>query len=441
MTEEQRKTAIQAMEAAVGAQHVSDDTARYSIDGLRPEFVVLPGTVEELSKTLASASQHELAVAPWGGGTRIGLGNALNRLDAVVDLSRMGQMTQHNPADLTCTVEAGIPVATLQKTLAKHGQFLPVDPPLPGRATIGGTLAVGTGGPLKWQFGSIRDLIIGMKVVQADGTLVKSGGQVVKNVSGYDMARLHVGAIGTLGVIAEVSLRLTPLPQHEVTVIAGFETGRQCHEAARDTFHSHVLPLALVSFNPEARARLEIQGGDSPHLLAVRLAGRPMTLKRQVDECTSLYRRAGAATVVKLDDTESAAVWRQAADFGLDDKTTPLLTARASVPPAEVPGLADALERASENGPLRPAIVSQPGYGTVAVHWFGEDAAVDKLQRARQAVHQADGRMIVERCPIDVKSQLDVWDEVGEPLATMRRMKNQYDPKGVLNPGRFAGRI
>ncbi len=180
------------MEAAVGAQHVSDDTARYSIDGLRPEFAVLPGTVEELSKTLASASQHELAVAPWGGGTRIGLGNALNRLDAVVDLSRMGQMTQHNPADLTCTVEAGIPVATLQKTLAKHGQFLPVDPPLPGRATIGGTLAVGTGGPLKWQFGSIRDLIIGMKVVQADGTVVKSGGQVVKNVSGYDMARIHV---------------------------------------------------------------------------------------------------------------------------------------------------------------------------------------------------------------------------------------------------------
>ena len=192
----------------MGSNRVSDVVADHRIADATPEVVVSPESVEELGLLMAEANESGLAVAPWGGGTRTDLGNAISRLDVVADLSKLDSLIEHNPADLTCTVQAGIQVAALQGVLAKQGQFLAVDPPLPGRATIGGTLATGVTGPLKSQLDHPRDLVIGMKVVQADGNLVKSGGQVVKNVTGYDMARLHIGGLGTLGVIAEVSVTL-----------------------------------------------------------------------------------------------------------------------------------------------------------------------------------------------------------------------------------------
>ena len=219
-----------AMERALGAESLSNDPAGYSIDGLHPKVVVVPNNPQQLSQAMSAAWEEGMAVAPWGGGTRMQLGNAIRRLDVIVDLSRLNRVVQHNPADLTVTVEAGITLTSLQQGLAEHGQLLALDPPLPDRASIGGTLAARVSGPLRWQYGNARDLVLGMKVVQADGMVTKSGGQVVKNVSGYDMARLHVGGLGTLGIISEVSFKLTPLPRNQATVLAAFDSGRRCIE-------------------------------------------------------------------------------------------------------------------------------------------------------------------------------------------------------------------
>ena len=161
---------------------------------------------------MSIATEHGLSVSPLGGRTRTGLGNPPELLHLAIETTGLDQVLAHNAADLTATVEAGITVSRLQTVLAEHGQFLAIDPPLPDRATIGGTLAVGWSGPMTWQNWSPRDIGIGMRTVMADGTITKSGGQVVKNVSGYDMARMHIGALGTLGIIAEVSFKLTPLP-------------------------------------------------------------------------------------------------------------------------------------------------------------------------------------------------------------------------------------
>ena len=186
------------IERGAGATKISEDIADHRVDGLCPSVVALPQTVPELSQIIAVASEANLAITPWGGGTRLELGNKIERLDVVVGLSGLRRVVQHNPADLTATVESGITLGELQKKLTQQGQFLPLDPPLPDRATVGGSLATRTSGPLKWQFGNPRDFVIGMKVVQADGKVTRSGGQVVKNVSGYDMARLHIGGLGTL---------------------------------------------------------------------------------------------------------------------------------------------------------------------------------------------------------------------------------------------------
>ena len=182
---------------------------------------------------------------------------------------------------------------TLQRTLAERGQLLAVDPPLPDRATVGGTLATAASGPLRWQYGHVRDLVIGLKVVQADGTSTKSGGEVVKNVSGYDMARLHIGALGTLGVITEVSFKLTPLPRRQASVLAAFDSFGPAAEAALSVFHGHVAPLAVTLFGPRAVLRLGLDGADGKALLAVRVGGRTRTLERQIRSAMTFPRAVG----------------------------------------------------------------------------------------------------------------------------------------------------
>ena len=438
---------LKAMEQTLGPEHVASDAIEYSIGGLRPRAVMFPKGIQDLGDALTTAWEDDLAVAPWGGGTRTELGNLLRRLDVVVDTSHLNRVVQHNPADLTLTVEAGITLAALQKILVEHGQFLALDPPLPDRATIGGTLATGVSGPTKWQYGNPRDMVIGMKVVQADGKVIKSGGRVVKNVSGYDMARLHIGGLGTLGVIAEASFKLTPLPRNETTLVAAFGSSQQCLETGLSIFNSDVLPLALSSFDRCANEQGEMVSLDGDHFLAIRLGGRPLTLQRQVRECLSLCHLGGAATVEPLDEAWAVTLWRRVADFGWDERTLPVMAGRISIPPAKIPELARALERSGRSEDLRAAIISHHGYGTMLVHWFadGDDVTIERLSKvlsdARDAVHAVGGRMVIERCPSDVKPRFDVWDDVGEALAIMRRLKEQYDPKGILNPGRFVGGI
>lgn len=445
MTTEELGNTRETMEQAVGATNISDDVARYTIDGLQPAVAVFPTSTGELSQAVAAASAKKLAITPWGGGTRIELGNSLQRLDAVIDLSRMNSVVEHNPGDLTCIVEAGISMTSLQEALAGHKQYLTLDPPLPDRASIGGILATGTGVPLMWQFGNMRDLVIGMKVVQADGAVTQSGGQVVKNVSGFDMSRLHIGAVGTLGIIAEVSFRLSPIPDGQTTLVATFENSQQCQETGFKAFHSDVVPLEMVTVDQEAVKRAGLSAQDGANLLAFRLAGRPLTLERQTRECESLCRQGGAISVETLDEQAAGVLWRKITDFGWDENTRSVTMAHASVPPAGIPALHGRLADTATAGAPQASVITHPGYGTVTVHWFSQEdtrsteAASNAIARVREAVHEAGGRLIVDRCPVDLKRDLDVWDDVGDSLETMRRMKQQYDPDGVLSPGRSAG--
>ena len=425
----------------------SREAADYEVDGAVPLAVVTPGDVEELSQVVASASRHGVALAPWGGGTRTDLGNRPERLDAVVDMSALDRVVAHNPADLTGTFEGGMCFSALQQALGEHGQFLAVDPPLPERATVGGTLAVGAGGALKWQYWAPRDLVIGMKVVQGDGTVTKSGGQVVKNVSGYDMTRLHVGGLGTLGIICEVSFKLTPRPRVQKTVLASYETTGDSIRAALDVFQGDVMPLALATFDREAGLRMGAAGSERGSALAIRLGGRPMTVERQVRECRSACDRHDPSAVDVLEEAESADLWRGIADFGWAGEVRPTVGMRASVAPSQALGLTEALELIGPDEGHGPAVVSHPAHGTVSASWSGEagvpstKGALDIVQRARAAAHAHGGRAVVEQCPLEVKVGIDVWDDVGDTLDIMRRMKEQYDPNRTLNPGRFAGGI
>ena len=437
---------LEALQAA-GKVTGGEDAAAHQVDGVMPRHVVYPADVQSLARVLAVAAEKDLAVAPWGGGTRIALGNRPARLDLVVDLSGLDRIIEHNPADLTATAQAGTTLSALQTAFAAHGQFLALDPPLPGRATLGGTLATAVSGPLKWQYGSPRDTVIGMTVAQADGKLTKSGGQVVKNVSGYDMSKLHIGGLGTLGIIAKVSLKLTPLPPKQATVVAAFDAIERCFGAALDIFRSDVLALAITTFDHRADRLMGAVGSDDGHFLAIRLGGRPLTLERMLKETRSICAGRQPAWVEIMDEPESSPLWRSLADFGWDQATTPVMGVRAGVLPSRTPDLAAALSSIEGSEGLLPAILSHPAHGTVLAGWLSAEATPsdgvvsEVLRNTTAAVQELDGDMVVERAPADVKSSIDVWGGAGGQAAVFRGLKEQFDPKRLLNPGRFAGGI
>ena len=330
-----------------------ETTAEYAVDGKAPRVVARPASPQGISEVMAVANEHGLSVSPLGGRTRTRLGNLPESLDLAIDVTGVDQAPAHNAADLTATVEAGITVSRLQEILAEHGQFLAIDPPLPDRATIGGTLAVGWSGPATWQNWSPRDVVIGMRTVQANGTVTKSGGQVVKNVSGYDMARMHIGAMGTLGIIAEVSFKLTPLPARQATVLGAFDSHGNCLDAALDVFGSSLVPLAITTLHGEGIRALPDDSSAGHSYLAVRVGGRAKSVQRQTDDLAAIYRRSDAKAIQAVDDNDAASTWRRIGDFGWDDETTPSAGIRASVLPSDVSRLVGSVLSASDSHGLR----------------------------------------------------------------------------------------
>ena len=431
---------------AAGSPVASTNPEDYAIDGVSPSVAVRPANVEAVSAVMLEAHRAGAAVTPWGGGTRIALGNLPRRYDVALDMTGLDQIIAHNHGDLTATVQTGVTVAALRRALAEHGQFLPIDPPLPETATVGGTLAVGNSGPLKWQYGSVRDTVIGMKVVHADGVVTKSGGQVVKNVSGYDMARLHIGGLGTLAVIVEVSVKLTPLPHHETTVVASYDTAANAIRAALDIFEGDAVPLALMVIGPGPAASFGDLDAGACHL-AVRLGGRTRTVDRMVTEATAVARRQGAREVCELEGHAASSLWRRAADFGWDEATRPTVGVRASATPASVGRLWEAFQHQETAPAGRAALVCHPAHGVVQACWYhggaqlGVEAVRALIQTVREAVSSEGGNMVVETCPPSAKAGLDVWDDVGDQITVMRALKDQYDPERILSPGRYVGGI
>lgn len=418
----------------------------YAIDGVAPATAESPTSPEQLSEVLASSAAAGLAVSPVGGLTRVAIGRPPTRYDVALDLTGLDGLVAHEAADLTATVQAGMTFSTLQARLAEHGQFLAIDPPLPDRATVGGTLAVGSSGPLRWQGWGARDLVIGMTVAAPDGTLTKSGGRVVKNVSGYDMSRMHIGGLGTLGVISEASFKLTPLPAGQATVTASFRSASDAFTAGMSVFHGRTSPLAITWLSPVAAQKLGLTRRGSHHL-AVRLHGRPRTLARMVDEANSACNAVGPVEIERIDGPEHDRLWRAVADFGWDAATRPTASLRISLPPATAGEVLASLESAGATRGLMPAIVAHVAAGTVLLNLFSPEGSMDldKLEQVaadtRRLARQRRGTAVLEQAPASAKSRVEVWDGGGEAMATMRRLKRRYDPDNTLNPGRYVDGI
>jgi glycolate oxidase FAD binding subunit len=410
--------------------------AAYPIDGVRARFVALPRSVEEASQVLAAAAADGLAVAFAGGGGKLGLGNPPERVDLMVLTRGLDQVLEHAAGDLVVRAQAGVRLADLQQRLAPAGQWLALDPPEP-RATLGGVVAANASGPRRLRYGTVRDLIIGITVVLADGTVARAGGKVVKNVAGYDLAKLFCGSLGTLGMVAEVIFRLHPLPAAAAVVTLGVEGPDQAGQAVRRLLRSTLEPSAV---------ELTIDEWGWPGRLTAVFEGIQPGVEAQAAAAAELLGQVGEAAVAGPGQTEAAFNQLGALPF---EKAEYAL--KAAFPPAELAGVLEDLG----GGRLRWGGGPMTAHAGTGVLWMASGAregdipadsaafgtTVGAITKVRERLAARGGSLVVVKAPPELKRAVDVWGPAGDALGLMRRVKERFDPDRRLSPGRFLGGI
>lgn len=423
-----------------------EETANYTVDDLQPKWVVFPQDAQEVARILRLAGEARLAVAPRGNGTKMGMGGILRAVDLMVSLNRLNRVVDCDIPNLTVTVEAGATLSEVQRLLADRGSFLPLDPPF-AQATIGGILATNQSGPKRLLYGSARDLVLGVRAVLPQGDGVRFGGKVMKNVAGYDMSKLFLGSWGTLGIITEATFRILPLPEEERTLLATFPSLAQAATAIARVLDSYLLPSALELANPAAWQLIGQTAGISDnkngYMLVASLEGFREATERQIKDMTLLCLEAGAKDVTVVAIDEQARLWQAIRDFSLPALAAqPLVVGlKAGLPISQVKVTMEATEELGNAYGLACLLLAHAGSGIIYSFFGTEKAQVENIIQAihklRQRVRQAGGSLVVEWAPKVVKEQIPVWGEPRPDWAIMRRIKEEFDPAGIMNPGKF----
>jgi len=415
----------------------------YKVDGLRPAAVALPESIEEISAVLATAGQQRAAVVPWGAGTAMALGNLPRAYDLALVTRRLNRILEYEPADLTLTVQAGIAMGDLASELQRNSQFLPLD--APPDATLGGVLATGSFGPWRHAYGPARDWVLGVRIVHADGRVTKAGGRVVKNVAGYDMTKLYLGSLGTLGVTVEASLRVTPLPAVQETWAAVCPSSLQAVRLAVDA-GSRGLRLGrltvagpLGSGGPLPAAKLDSRG----YAVLAHALGTQAAVDRSLRELDTLASDHGLAAGARLGSASEA--WDALRALATPVLADDVLLIRGVLPSSRIlPWLERIAGLAAKTG-LTPALAAHVGAGCVFSRWHGPGLGGERGRGLLAALSESavglGGAAVLEGCAVELKHHVDVWGRPRGDFALMRRLKEQFDPHGTLNPGRFLGRL
>jgi glycolate oxidase FAD binding subunit len=409
--------------AIVGDAHAREALPADAVDGVEPDVVVEPGSADEVARVLALAGALGLRVAPCGGGTKRSWGNRLGGLELVLSTRRLARVLEHAWGDMTATVEAGCTIAALQGTLGLRGQRLALDPLWPEAATVGGVVATSDCGPLRVRYGPPRNVVLGVTAALANGTLARSGGKVVKNVAGYDLPKLMTGSFGTLAVITEVTFRVHPLPP--ATGDATYRT------PGIDALGALLLRVADSTLAP-ARVQVRARGGTEPEL-DVCFEGPEVAVGAQLARLADLAGDARLAATPIGVWREIEALWTGPAHG---------LVAKVSLPPADIDAFVAKVDGAAASARLEWRFVGQAdGAGLVRLEGPGVDTLSAALEQLRAYAVGRGGSLVVLDCPAALKARVDVWGPPGDALPLMRRVKERFDPRAILNPGRFVGGI
>jgi glycolate oxidase FAD binding subunit len=371
-------------------------------------IAVAPANCEEVAAILRFAHENHCTVVPCGGGTKQDWGYPVAPA-MVLQTHRLNALREHTWQDMTCTVEAGCPWASMQSALAQHGQYVALDPLWPERATVGGIVATNDSGALRLKYGGLRDLIIGMTIVLADGTVAHTGGKVVKNVAGYDLHKLMIGAFGTLGVITSVNFRLHSIPRCTQSFTFSTPTAEPLGEWMLKLLHEQLSTLSI-----------QLRGTAEGFHLDIQLASLPEVLRAQADLLESLARIEGLSG-----RGADAAVWD-----ARQQQFAPDLVCKATMLPSEVAVFAERVRGLGGESVTQATGIMIAGFPA---------AAAERLPQLRRELEEASGSLVVLKQPAERK--IDCWGTPPDSLPLMREIKRRFDPHGILNPGRFLGGI
>lgn len=451
---------VTRLEEIVGGAHVLTDPAEIAarqVDGMRPSAVVQPAEVAEVAEIIRFAATEKLALIACGGCTKLHIGSPPSRYDIAVDLSRMNRVLAYDPRDLTLGVEPGVRIEDLLRILAEQKQFLPLVVPFAGRATVGGIVATNSSSPLRHAYGGVRDFCLGMEFVTGEGAASKSGGRVVKNVTGYDLHKLLIGSLGTLGVITRVNFRTFPLPLAQGTFIASFSGAEGAFRFCRTIAHSVLTPqmvevadpgAAHLLFSAEAPARVAPRQWS----VIITAAGQPSVVDRHARELGHMASAANADEFVPLSDTEHYSVASRIREFPrlvLEAASSAAIFRIGVLPTVMHSLLGELSDLAKQNAFDLAALTRASGivYAAFLPKEGSETSAVSIAELVKK-VFQVCGKpeiganAMLEWCPTEVKRlACCVWGPTRPDFALMQRVKHVFDPQNVLSPGRFAGGI
>jgi FAD/FMN-containing dehydrogenase len=449
-------------------------TEGYSIDGVVPPAVAKPASAEQAAEIIRFAGKENLAVIPSGARTKLALGSTPTRYDIALDISGLNQIAHYDPADLTVSVDAGMPIAQLNAALFEHNQFIPLLVPYYSVATIGGTIASGIDSPLRNAYGTARDFLLGAEFIDGTGALVKSGGRVVKNVSGYDLHKLLIGSLGTLGIITRLNFRTFPAPLAPRGFLASFPTYEAALATRQKIATSPLTPLTLDVLNPNAAKIFAERTPGTPELqifaaertsstasplpgpgnwfhpaewqLCAGFAGSPSVRSRYAHDLTRFAEQSRATDISILDDATRPSIWgRLRESLSLFRESSSRATIlRLSISPTHHPQAIGVLQSIAEAAAIPVALVARAS-GTLyiaAVPDLSANASEFAELLVREVVslrRSLDGRASLLFVPAAIKAQLHsaLNSQTHSDQILNRSLKSAFDPQNILAPGRF----
>lgn len=408
--------ALSALERACDGR-VSPAYDGDAVVGQLPRWVVRPETTGEVAETMRIATEHDLAVVVRGAGTKLRWGNRPERLDFVLDTSGLDALVEHAAGDLVLATGTGRPLDTIQRDVAGAGQRLSIDPPQMG--TVGGAVATASTGPMRHRYGAVRDLLIGITFVRADGVIAHSGGKVVKNVAGYDLAKILAGSFGTLGVITEVVFRLHPSSQDRRWVSTAIDSVQLANGVVQRLVHSQLMAAAV-----------ELDWSNGSGCVAVQIEGHADGVDACSDQAVRLLARDAESKV-------DAPSW-----WGKEPQPASTRL-KVSHEIAALSELLAAIRQAESTAGVRTVLRGSPGVGTSLLSVVDEPSAesvVHLVESLRDQAARFGGAVVVLDTTDEVRELVDLWGPVSG-LDLMRSVKRRFDPRRLLAPGRFVGGI
>jgi len=448
-TASSEQTALaQRLAEIVGPENVMTDsqtTSTYEVDGLVPTAVVFAATTKQVSQIVKAGNESRTSIIPWGSGSRQQVGPCLSGADVVLCLKHMNQITELNVSNFSVQVEAGIVNGELQKQLGEHRLFFPLDPLYQETSTIGGEMAANASGPLRAQYGTARDIVLGATVVTPTGDIIHAGGRTMKNVAGIDLCRLYVGSWGTLGIITEAVLRLFPVPEVSQSLCLTFANIEDASQVVAQLLNSPLTPSSVelidevVGRNLKKAFSASLAEGEV--WLMVDIRGSIEEVKRHRKEISTMAEANRARQIITIEGEEASHAWNayRGTHQSLLSAALSTIQGKASVPLSKLKEMFQAAKKIGNKYGVAVGIRAHAYNGIFYLYAApGDDTAVNLIGDLQRAAADLGGFFMVEFAPLRVRKQASVLPQRSDyPL--MKRLKTEFDPNNILNPGRLVG--